>query len=624
MGQLFEELKRRNVLRVAAAYVVVSWLIIQVVETIFPAFGFGDAAIRNVTIVLAIGLIPALILSWAFEITPEGLKKEKDVDRSQSVTAQTGKKLDRWIMVVLVFALVYFAFDKFALSPEREAAQLASATEEARQEGRSQALTESYGEKSIAVLPFVNLSSDEEQEWFVDGLTEEILNSLARTPDLLVAARTSSFSYKGTSEDVRKIADELGVAHILEGSVRKSVDILRVTAQLIRASDGFHLWSETYDRPLADVIAIQEEIALQIANALETAMDPEALAAMVSAGTRSVPAYEAYLRGNGHFENRNSGGDADEMLAAFSEWETAIELDPGFALAYGRIEEFWFGQLLGFDYVFNLSTDLSRVELEERWNAAIDAAIKHESNPVSNLYYQTRKARGDLNFRQALRIIEKYLDQRPNDMAAYADRLDLMRMLSIYDQVESLAIEVMNRDERRELPLNVLIQNLRPSQNKELIREFVRYSIGQQGEDLGVLYQAHRGLLFADDIIGAGELLALIRTSSLPKSNIVLATIRQACAENRTSDAIRLLNEDLLPVSNTMSSKWLGYTIIGDDTSALEVAMEYDEQGEVLRLASLLQYHWFDPRPFPNLMSRLVDQRIEDRMVVDIPYRCDR
>ncbi len=156
------------------------------------------------------------------------------------------------------------------------------------------------------------------------------------------------------------------------------------------------------------------------------------------------------------------------------------------------------------------------------------------------------------------------------------------------------------------------------------MREVVRYLIRQHGEKVSLLYQAHRGLLFADDISGAGELLPLIRTSSIPKANIALASIRQACAENRTSDAIRLLNEDLLPEAKYMMEKWLGYKIIGDDASAHAVAMEYDEQGEVLRLASLLHMPWFDPRPYPNLMSRLADQGIEDRKVIDLPYRCDR
>ena len=595
------ELKRRSVFRVGMAYAVIGWLVLQLSDTLISLLDLPDWIGRAAIFVLVVGFPLALIFAWAFELTPEGIKLDKKVDRAVAESRQYGRELDYVIIGALVLALGYFLW-----------------------EGQQITAPPTTLDRSVAVLPFVNLSSDEEQEWFVDGLTEEILNSLARTPDLLVAARTSSFSYKGTSEDVRKIADELDVAHILEGSVRQSGDTLRVTAQLIRASDGFHLWSETYNRPSADVIAIQEEIASQIANALKTAMDPEALAAMVSAGTRSVPAYEAYLRGMGHSKNRSSGGDADEMIAAFNEWETAIELDPGFALPYGQIEHFWFGQLLTYDYKFNLLTDLSRVELEERWHIAIDAAIKHESNPVSRLNYQSRKARGDLNLRQSLRFIEEYLDQRPNDMVAYQSRFHLLRSLSIYDQSESLAIEAMNRNERRPLPLYQHTELLRPSQNKELMREFVRYSMEQQGENMHVLYQAHRTLLFADDIVGAGDLLALIRTSSLPKTNIALATIRQACAENRTSDAIRLLKEDLLPVSSTIGSKWLGYTIIGDDTSALEVAMEYDEQGEVLRLAGLLQYHWFDPRPFPNLMSRLADQRIEDRKVIDLPYRCDR
>ncbi len=336
MGQFFEELKRRNVLRVAAAYVVVSWLIIQVVETIFPVFGLGDAGIRFVIIVLAIGLIPALILSWAFEITPEGLKKEKDVDRSESVTAHTGKKLDRWIMAVLVVALGYFAIDKFALSPQREAAQqqqqaeqLASATEEARQEGRSQALTESYGDKSIAVLPFADMSPMHDQEYMSDGIAEELLNLLVKIPELRVISRTSAFAFKGKDIDIPTIAEHLNVAHILEGSVRKSGDRIRITAQLIEARSDTHLWSETYDRVLDDIFAIQDEISAAIASALKIQLlgNEDAQTGPITA---NAEAYDAFLRGL----RASRVGNFDSLENAIALLDTSIQLDPSFAPAY--------------------------------------------------------------------------------------------------------------------------------------------------------------------------------------------------------------------------------------------------------------------------------------------------
>ena len=257
---LFAELKRRNVFRVGAAYVVAAWLLIQVAETIFPLFGYGDTPARIVVLVLAVGFIPALIFAWAFELTPEGLKKESEVDRSQSITPHTAKKLDRVIMVVLALALGYFAFDKFVLDPQRESAkdeQVAGQVEEARQAGRTEALVESYGDKSIAVLPFVNMSSDAEQEYLSDGISEELLNLLAKIPELRVISRSSAFSFKGKDIAIPEIARQLNVAHILEGSVRKSGNTLRITAQLIEARSDTHLWSETWDRPLDDTTNVR-------------------------------------------------------------------------------------------------------------------------------------------------------------------------------------------------------------------------------------------------------------------------------------------------------------------------------------------------------------------------------
>ena len=229
---LFTELKRRNVFRVGTAYIVVAWLVIQVVETIFPAFGFGDSAVRVVAILFAIGLVPAFVLSWIFEFTPEGLKREDEVDRSQAISSYASKKLDRAIIVILTLAVGYFAVDKFVLDPARDT----EIEKRAAQRGRSETLTSSFGQNSIAVLPFVNMSDDASNEYFADGLSEELINLLVKLPTLKVAARTSSFSYKGKDTKIAQIGEELNVAHVLEGSVRKAGSRVRITAQLISSS----------------------------------------------------------------------------------------------------------------------------------------------------------------------------------------------------------------------------------------------------------------------------------------------------------------------------------------------------------------------------------------------------
>jgi hypothetical protein len=213
----FAELKRRNVFRVGIAYVVTAWLVIQVVETIFPAFGFGDAAVRTAVILLAVGFPLVLIFSWLFQLTPEGLKLDRDVDRSGPVLTHAGKRLDRAIIVVLALALGYFAIDKFLIDPARDAAREELISERARTE----AIIGSFGENSLAVLPFVNMSNDVENEYFSDGVAEEVLNLLAKIPDLRVISRSSSFSFRGKDIDIPSIAEALNVALVLEGSVRR-------------------------------------------------------------------------------------------------------------------------------------------------------------------------------------------------------------------------------------------------------------------------------------------------------------------------------------------------------------------------------------------------------------------
>ncbi|MCZ6517722.1 MAG: adenylyl cyclase, partial [Gammaproteobacteria bacterium] len=286
---LYSELKRRNVLRVAIGYLAASWLLIQIVETLFPIFGLADELVRLFVIILVIGFPLILIFSWLYELTPEGLKLEKDVDRTVSEAHHTGKRLDRAIIVVLTLALGYFAFDKFVLDPARDAAR----EETVARQARTDALVESYGENSIAVMPFVNMSDDASNEYFSDGISEELLNLLAKIPQLRVISRSSAFSFKGKDVDIPTLAEQLNVAHVLEGSVRKAGNKVRVTAQLIEARSDTHLWSGTYDRELDDIFAIQDEIAAKVVEQLKITLlgsapetrktDPEAYALFLQA-----------------------------------------------------------------------------------------------------------------------------------------------------------------------------------------------------------------------------------------------------------------------------------------------------------------------------------------------------
>lgn len=287
MMTFFAELRRRNVLRVAGLYLVGAWLATQVAGTLLPMFGAPEWIARTIVLLLAIGLLPVLLFSWVFELTPEGLKKESEIDRSQSIAPHTGVRLQRMTLALGVLALGYFVVDKFALAPRRQAAEVSAAV--AKSQADAQAMA---SDASIAVLPFVNMSSDKEQEYFSDGISEELLNQLARIPDLRVIARTSSFSYKGKQVKVEQIGKELNVGHVLEGSIRKSGEKVRITAQLIRTADSSHRWSQTYDRPMADIFAVQDEVSAAVVAQLKLKL----LGAAPTAAVVDPRAYELRLQ----------------------------------------------------------------------------------------------------------------------------------------------------------------------------------------------------------------------------------------------------------------------------------------------------------------------------------------
>jgi len=601
MGTLFSELKRRNVVRVGIAYVVLGWVALQVGDILFDMFEAPAWVGKSFAALLLLGFPFACLFAWAFEMTTEGVKKTAEVDRSESITHSTGKKLNTVIITALVVALAYFVWER-------------------------QGLLESGGkvanlDRSIAVLPFVNMSSDQEQEWFADGLTEEILNSLARTPDLLVASRTSSFQYKGQNTDISEIAKALGVAHILEGSVRRGGDRLRVTAQLIRASDGFHLWSETFDREPKDVIEIQESVAFEIANALETAMDPEALKQMVSAGTSSVTAYEAYLEGLAYNGRTGSTGNPENWGLANSAFERATSIDEEFSAAYFQQMLFWESQMGVTDVGSNQST-LTSAEMMELFIAASDAAIRYSPEDVRALRYKATKADGEMRFKDALYLAEEYIQHYPNDVFAHttlsnaATSLhDSEMVLKYYPQMRRVASEDA-------LQLNIMLNSLLfvglPEQAAELARE-VLPKFPQHGF---ITYQSHRILLWDGAVDEAKRWIPAIRGADFPEENLWLVDLRQACAEGDVETAARNARNliEFESVGMDVSLEFIAYIIMADPEKAHQVLIDADLGMQELR--SFLGYPYFNHNYFPELTAILEGQGV-DRPYVELPpYAC--
>ena len=302
---LFAELKRRNVFRVGIAYIVLAWILLQVGDTLAPALHLPDWINSAVAFFLILGFPLAIFFAWAFELTPDGLKLEKDVDRETSITPVTGLKLDRTIIVMLVVALAYFVWQS------QKAPDLDEVVETIA------------GQESIAVLPFDNMSSDAEQEYFSDGLTEELLNLLARIPELRVTSRTSAFFYKDKDIRISDIGRELNVDHVLEGSVRKSGKKIRITAQLIEVESDAHLWSETWDRELDDVFVIQDEIAKAVVDELKVQLFGELPHAMTTDGD----AYSLYLQARHTINQRTY----ESLLRGEELIVQALERDPDYA-----------------------------------------------------------------------------------------------------------------------------------------------------------------------------------------------------------------------------------------------------------------------------------------------------
>lgn len=384
------ELRRRNVIRVAAAYAVVAWLIIQIAETVFPLFGFDDTPARVTVIVLAIGFLPALIVAWVFQITPDGVKVDSDVSGEGSYERSLGRQVDRAIIVILIAAVSYFAVDKFLLSeapPNTTAAPTPAADE-----GRTSL------EPSIAVLPFADMSENQDQEYFSDGIAESLLHSLAGIDALKVAARTSSFAFKDTDATAQQIGEALNVNYVLEGSVRRSADTVRVTAQLIETAEGSHIWSQTLDRPFDDIFAVQDEIAEKVAGSLQLTLVGRERPTM----TKDPAAYSLYLQALHMHRQFNEAS----LLQAIELYQQVLEIDPEFAGVWTNISS-----------VYSNLAGMAALSDDEGYGKARDAAenalLLDPTNAVAFDQLGWIALNHDDDLEKAARFYERAIDLNP-------------------------------------------------------------------------------------------------------------------------------------------------------------------------------------------------------------------
>lgn len=419
---LYEELKRRNVFRVGAAYLLFAWVIIQVTDTVAPVLRLPEWTLAFVTWMGIIGFPLALLFAWAFELTPEGIKSEKDVDRSESVTQDTGRKINVIVIALLAIAVVVLIGKDYVLDdvakPEAVAQDAAS-------------VPSAEGYESIGVLPFVNMSDDPSQEYFSDGISEELLNALAKLKDLRVAARTSSFAFKGQNQDIMAIGKRLNVDTVLEGSVRKSGTRVRITAQLIDVDNGYHLWSETYDRELTDIFAVQDEITAAIVGALLTHFDTDHVPETQTSAATSVSAYDAYLKGRHKLYSLEEGAGR-EALQLFRE---ATDADPTFAAAWAARA---FTVILMRENAF--SEGIPREESELLARNAIDRALALDPNLAEAYIAQGMLHADRYEFEDALVSLEKAIEINPSLVEG---RLWRSRILSRFGRLQEAQDEIM-------------------------------------------------------------------------------------------------------------------------------------------------------------------------------------
>jgi TolB-like protein len=466
---LFNELKRRNVFKVTIAYVVLAWLMAQVAELLLETFGAPAWVLKTLLVLFLVGFPFALFFAWAFELTPEGVRKEKDVDRSQSITTHTGRKLNVTIIVVLILALGYFAWDKFIANP----LEIFDGIQEMAQSNVDVVPASILPtDNSIAVLPFDNRSNRDEDEFFTSGIHDDLLTQLAQISSLRVISRTSVAQFKDTTRSIREIAELLGVATILEGGVQRAGNQVRINMQLIDAATDAHLWAHTYDRELTanNVFSIQSEIAMAVTEAMRTTLSPEEQQRISSAPTENMQALEEYFKGRAEMDQRTLPAIESSRMR----FEHARQLDPEFALAYA-------GEAQAILLLSDDGTAYGEIPVEETTRLArplMERALALAPNDAQVLGVYGLLERNDFNTELALDYYRRSVARNPSSgevlnwqrMAQGAAGLmkesvetnlrmveiDPMSMIALYNSVVSI-VDMKDHDE---LTVEMMLQRL--------------------------------------------------------------------------------------------------------------------------------------------------------------------
>lgn len=598
MRRFIEELRYRNVFRVAAAYIVIGWVITQVADVVGGAFGLPDWFLQTIIMVLVLGLPVALFLAWAFELTPDGMMKADAVPTGAPKDPRSGRVLNGIIIATLLIAVALLGWDRL----------------------RGPAYGENIAttEKSIAVLPFDDFSPAGDHSWFADGLTEEVLNSLARITDLQVASRTSSFNYRGKDQDIPAIASALGVAHVLEGSVRRAGEHLRVTAQLIRASDDKHLWSENFDGSIENSIEIQENIAFEIANALQTAMDPEELSRMVAAGTRSVEAWEIFLEARAVSNLAQEQMNPPGVFDAIRLLEEAVAIDPAFADAQLLLAYSWEGQIDPTNTMYTVDGP-PMAERRSRYDTALAAASRHARSEATRLETLMRGASFDLRITDQIKFAKLMAEHQPERRVGWSWLQYLYQVVGEHRLSTEAGKAAWAAPAEPDVRIGPIIQIMHRTDLQEALR-MVDEALAPGVPTTSLIYQAHRVFLAAGQTDRAAGLAKDYVARSEDIEGKIMVLIRQACAEGRVEDADDLFAQ----IPENSNSRWLFLKTLGLDALAHEALRPLDGPDTLFILSGYMTYRSFEARDYPLLWRALQNQGIEPPPARPMAYRCSR